>query len=54
MNNRTPKGFSMFLIIDNETGQTLARLPTTVPIGATVESFEKAGYSVKWRWANND
>jgi hypothetical protein len=54
MNNRTPKGFSMFLIIDNETGQTLAKLPTTVPISDTVDSFERAGYSVRWRFANAD
>lgn len=54
MNNRTPNGYSMFLIVDKDTQQTLAKLPTTVPIGATVESFERAGYSVIWRWANVD
>ena len=39
-----------FIIYDKNTQATLANLPLTIPIGSTVESFEKAGYSVGWTW----
>jgi len=39
-----------FAIYNRETGQKLATLPLTVPIGATVEAYEKAGHSVRWGW----
>jgi hypothetical protein len=40
-----------FTIYDKTTGRELATLPLTLPIGATVEGFEKAGYQVGWRWS---
>ena len=46
-----PKGF---VIVDKETNQPLATLPLTISIGATVEGFERAGYSVKWTWADDE
>ena len=39
-----------FIIYDKNTQATLANLPLTIPIGSTVKSFEKAGYSVGWTW----
>ena len=39
-----------FRIIDSVTGETLATLPRTVPIGATVDAYERAGFSVTWTW----
>ena len=39
-----------FVIYDKETGQKLATLPLTVPIGSTIEAYEKAGHNVKWSW----
>lgn len=39
-----------FTIYEKETGKNLATLPLTIPIGATVEGFEKAGYKVGWTW----
>jgi hypothetical protein len=40
-----------FTIYEKETGRGLATLPLTIPIGATVEGFERAGYEVGWTWA---
>lgn len=40
-----------FAIIDKDTGNTLATLPLTIAIGATVEGYERAGMNVKWTWA---
>ena len=41
------KGFSIY---DQETGKKFATLPLTIPIGATVEAYEKAGHKVRWGW----
>ena len=43
-----------FTIYNKETGQKLATLPLTVPIGATVEAYEKAGHSVRWGWMEGE
>lgn len=42
---------SHFAIYDRNTRNTLATLPLTIPIGATLEAFERAGYLVGWTWA---
>jgi hypothetical protein len=42
---------SAFSIIEISTGRLLATLPLTLPIGATVEGYEKAGIAVSWTWA---
>lgn len=47
-----PKAPKAFVIVDKETNQPLATLPLTIPIGSTIEGFERAGYSVKWTWAS--
>jgi hypothetical protein len=41
---------SAFVIYDKDTEGTLATLPLTIPIGATVEGFTKAGLNVGWKW----
>jgi hypothetical protein len=41
------RGFSIY---NRETGQKLATLPLTIPIGSTVEAYEKAGHKVRWGW----
>ena len=43
-----------FTIFNKETGQELATLPLTIPIGATVEAYEKAGHKVRWGWAEGE
>lgn len=43
-------GFSIF---DTATGEHLATLPLTIPIGSTVEAFEKSGRTVGWTWADD-
>ena len=45
------KGFSIY---DQETGKKFATLPLTIPIGATVEAYEKAGHKVRWGWAEGE
>ena len=50
MTNKTIYHTAGFIIYDKVTGQELASLPTTIPIGVTVEGFERAGYQVGWRW----
>lgn len=52
MSNLTesPNGFTLFDVIDTNTEEKLATLPTTIPIGDTLEAFTRAGYSVKWDW----
>ncbi len=42
-----------FIIRDTETGEQLARLPLTLPIGQTVEAYEQAGYKVAWEWGED-
>jgi hypothetical protein len=39
-----------FIILDKVTGEELATLPLTIPIGNTVQGFRDAGYSVSWTW----
>lgn len=43
-----------FIIFDKNTGNKLATLPLTIPIGSTVEAYEKAGYTVKWTWEEGE
>ena len=43
-----------FNIFNKETGQKLATLPLTIPIGATVEAYERAGHIVSWGWEENN
>lgn len=43
-----------FTIFNKVTGQKLATLPLTIPIGATVEAYERAGHSVSWGWEESD
>jgi hypothetical protein len=42
-----------FTIYKLDTGEKLATLPLTVPIGATVEAFQQAGIEVSWTWEAN-
>ena len=42
------KGFTIY---EKGTGRNLATLPLTIPIGVTVEGFQRAGYNVGWTWA---
>jgi hypothetical protein len=39
-----------FTIYNLATGEKLASLPLTVPIGATIEAYQKAGLEVSWTW----
>ena len=43
-----------FIIFNKETGEKLATLPLTIPIGSTVEAYEKAGHKVGWAWEEGD
>jgi hypothetical protein len=43
-----------FNIYNSETGQKLATLPLTIPIGSTVEAYERDGYKVRWSWEEGD
>lgn len=45
------KGFNIY---DSETGQKLATLPLTIPIGSTVEAYKKAGHKVRWGWEEGE
>lgn len=47
----TTTGFS---ILDETTGEKLATLPLTIPIGSTVEGFQTAGYKVTWIWEKEE
>lgn len=40
-----------FVVFDTTTGERLATLPLTVPIGATVEAYINEGLQVRWTWA---
>lgn len=44
-------GFSIF---DKATGNKLATLPLTIPIGSTVEAYEQAGHKVGWGWVEDN
>lgn len=43
-----------FTIFNKKTGQELATLPLTIPIGATVEAYEKAGHDISWGWKEEE
>ena len=43
-----------FTIFNKETGQKLATLPLTIPIGATVDAYERDGHSVGWGWEESN
>ena len=43
-----------FTIFNSKTGQKLATLPLTIPIGATVEAYERDGHSVRWGWEESN
>jgi hypothetical protein len=43
-----------FAIFNKETGQKLATLPLTIPIGATVEAYERDGQNVSWSWEESN
>jgi hypothetical protein len=43
-----------FIIFNKATGQKLATLPLTIPIGSTVEAYEKAGHDVSWGWEESN
>jgi hypothetical protein len=32
------------------TGKEMATLPLTIPIGSTIEAYERDGHSVTWGW----
>ena len=36
-----------FIIFNRETGQKMATLPLTIPIGSTIKAYEKAGHKVR-------
>jgi hypothetical protein len=43
-----------FYILDKVTGNKLATLPLTIPIGSTIEAYERAGHNVSWGWDESD
>jgi hypothetical protein len=43
-----------FTIFNKVTGQKLATLPLSIPIGATVEAYERDGHSISWGWEESD
>ena len=45
---------SGFIVFDKTTGERLATLPLTIPIGSTIEGYEKAGYEVTWTWKESE
>lgn len=45
---------SGFIVFDKTTGERLATLPLTIPIGSTIEGYEKAGHEVRWTWTESE
>jgi len=43
-----------FTIFNKATGQKLATLPLSIPIGATLEAYEREGHQVSWGWEESD
>jgi hypothetical protein len=43
---------NFFEVYEKDSDTVLAKLPLTIPIGATIEGYEKAGINVGWRWPN--
>jgi hypothetical protein len=43
-----------FIVFNKKTGERLATLPLTIPIGSTIEGYQKAGYEVTWTWEEKE
>ena len=43
-----------FIVFDKTTGERLATLPLTIPIGSTIEAYQQAGYQVSWTWKETE
>ena len=43
-----------FSIYNSLTGEKITTLPLTIPIGYTVEAYEKEGHKVFWGWEEGD
>ena len=54
MRRRLMPNVNGFIIFNKETGEKLATLPLTIPIGSTVEAYEKAGHNVTWGWEESN
>jgi hypothetical protein len=39
-----------FTVFNKITGKEMATLPLTIPIGSTIEAYERDGHSVTWGW----
>jgi len=39
-----------FTIFNKATGQKLATLPLSIPIGSTVDAYRREGHDVSWAW----
>ena len=39
-----------FTIFNKATGQKLATLPLSIPIGSTINAYKREGYDVSWGW----
>jgi len=39
-----------FIIFNKATGQKLATLPLSIPIGSTINAYKREGYDVSWGW----
>jgi hypothetical protein len=39
-----------FSIYDSLSGDKIVTLPLTIPIGYTIEAYEKEGHKVRWAW----
>jgi len=39
-----------FIVYEKYTGERLITLPLTFPVGEIIEGYERAGYTVAWRW----
>jgi hypothetical protein len=43
-----------FAIFNKVTGQKLATLPLSIPIGATVDAYKREGHDVSWGWEESN
>jgi hypothetical protein len=39
-----------FTVFNKVTGKEMATFPLTIPIGSTIEAYERDGHSVTWGW----
>ena len=39
-----------FTIFNKATGQKLATLPLSIPIGSTINAYKREAYDVSWGW----